>query len=384
MVKFQIYCFTFWFTNIDANPGDQEPDIYYDFYGNSTGISHQRHTGGLDYNGTSGYVNGWYKVQFSWNSGNNTSVSVNLRSFYGGNSSSGNDVGMDDFIMDGPIGTPPTITTSANSPICAGQPITLGVSLGSGGSVIWQPGGLTTSAITVTPTTTTTYTATVTDLCGSQFNTYTVNIIPFQPVFSYAPVSECVNDAINFINTTNTPLTTTYQWNFGDNTTSTATNPSHTYGAPGTYTVTLTATNSCGSSTVSLPVNIAPSTSTYNINCCSYSHPYTFDETTGGPLIITAPLNNPQHWTNQNYIIRGTVTIMPGAKLVIDGNSVIEFDPFSKIVVSPGAILEVLNARLTGLQSCGTMWQGIEVWGIKQKHKLIFRFLQQGSFGREK
>ena len=388
VVKFQIYCFTFWFTNIDANPGDQEPDIYYDFYGNSTGISHQGHTGGLDYNGTSGYVNGWYKVQFSWNSGNNTSVSVNLRSFYGGNSSSGNDVGMDDFIMDGPIGTPPTITASANSPICAGQPITLGVSLGSGGSVIWQPGGLTTSAITVTPTTTTTYTATVTDLCGSQFNTYTVNVIPFQPGFSYAPVSECVNDAINFINTTNTPLTTTYQWNFGDNTTSTATNPSHTYGAPGTYTITLTGTNACGSNTISIPINITPSTSTYNVNCCSSDpliNTYNFDEV-NGPFVVTNPytLSNPLIWAGQQYKIRGTITIMPGAKLIINSGSIIQFDPNSKIVVSPGAILQVNNSTLTGLQTCGTMWQGIEVWGNKTKTQIDIQIPATGQLWQGK
>ncbi len=40
---------------------------------------------------------------------------------------------------------------------------------------------------------------------------------------------------------------TSYSWTFGDGGNSTATNPSHTYTAEGTYTVTLTATNSCGS-----------------------------------------------------------------------------------------------------------------------------------------
>ncbi len=42
---------------------------------------------------------------------------------------------------------------------------------------------------------------------------------------------------------------TSWAWNFGDNSTSTAQNPSHTYTTPGTYNVTLTATNSNGNDT---------------------------------------------------------------------------------------------------------------------------------------
>jgi PKD repeat protein len=44
---------------------------------------------------------------------------------------------------------------------------------------------------------------------------------------------------------TNSP--TSWLWNFGDNSTSTAQSPSHTYATAGSYTVTLTATNSGGS-----------------------------------------------------------------------------------------------------------------------------------------
>src|SRR6185503_20670925 len=40
---------------------------------------------------------------------------------------------------------------------------------------------------------------------------------------------------------------TSWAWNFGDGATSTAQNPSHTYLVPGTYTVSLTATNAIGS-----------------------------------------------------------------------------------------------------------------------------------------
>jgi PKD repeat protein len=42
---------------------------------------------------------------------------------------------------------------------------------------------------------------------------------------------------------------TSFHWSFGDGDTSNVTNPVHTYNAPGTYTVVLTATNDCGSTT---------------------------------------------------------------------------------------------------------------------------------------
>ncbi|MGV3459954.1 MAG: collagen-binding domain-containing protein [Flavobacterium sp.] len=51
----------------------------------------------------------------------------------------------------------------------------------------------------------------------------------------------------------------TYLWNFGDGTTSTAVNPTKVYSAAGTYTVTLTATNSYGSDTETYNVTVYPS-----------------------------------------------------------------------------------------------------------------------------
>ncbi|MDD4455400.1 MAG: PKD domain-containing protein, partial [Candidatus Methanomethylophilaceae archaeon] len=50
---------------------------------------------------------------------------------------------------------------------------------------------------------------------------------------------------------TSTGEITAWLWDFGDGATSTEQNPTHTYTAPGTYTVSLTATNAGGSSTES-------------------------------------------------------------------------------------------------------------------------------------
>ncbi|HKI00541.1 MAG TPA: PKD domain-containing protein [Thermoanaerobaculia bacterium] len=50
---------------------------------------------------------------------------------------------------------------------------------------------------------------------------------------------------------------TSWSWSFGDNTTSTEQSPSHSYAQPGTYNVTLTATNAAGSSAKSTFVTVS-------------------------------------------------------------------------------------------------------------------------------
>ena len=47
-----------------------------------------------------------------------------------------------------------------------------------------------------------------------------------------------------------------YAWNFGDGNTSNLPNPTHTYSSDGTYTVSLTVTNDCGTHTTSQEINI--------------------------------------------------------------------------------------------------------------------------------
>jgi PKD repeat protein len=81
-----------------------------------------------------------------------------------------------------------------------------------------------------------------------------------------APVADFTSEdfgggTISFTdNSSNIP--TSWFWDFGDGSTSTAQNPEHTYSAPGDYTVCLTASNSAGSDmtcmTVSVSINLSP------------------------------------------------------------------------------------------------------------------------------
>ncbi|WBO86593.1 GEVED domain-containing protein [Hymenobacter yonginensis] len=82
---------------------------------------------------------------------------------------------------------------------------------------------------------------------------------------------------------------TSWLWNFGDNTTSTQQSPNHCYSTPGTYTVTLTATNAAGSNVrtrasyivydnaVPVAASCTPATAAY---CCGYG----ITQFTLGPL----------------------------------------------------------------------------------------------------
>jgi PKD repeat protein len=67
--------------------------------------------------------------------------------------------------------------------------------------------------------------------------------------FTASPTSGYVPLAVQFTDTSS-GSPTSWTWDFGDGYTSTSQNPSHTYRAAGTYTVTLTVTNSAGSNTV--------------------------------------------------------------------------------------------------------------------------------------
>ena len=106
------------------------------------------------------------------------------------------------------------------------------------------------------------------------------------PTSGYMPL------AVNFTDTSsNTP--TSWSWTFGDSSTSTAHNPSHTYSTDGSYTVSLTATNAYGNDS-----------ETKN-NCITVSLPVPVANFTGNPTTGVAPLavnftdttiNTPTSW----------------------------------------------------------------------------------------
>lgn len=164
------------------------------------------------------------------------------------------------------------------------------------------------------------FTATLSVSNGCYTTKYTLNqiIIRKKPVadFEFSAALPCINVPVCFTNTsvdgfTGNSCSTagTFLWNFGDGTTSTARNPGcHTYATAGTYTITLTASNTgCGSDVSSKTLTVAPLSpppviSATPVNYCvgATAVPLTatgtalrwYTSATGGTGSITAPTPN--------------------------------------------------------------------------------------------
>lgn len=133
---------------------------------------------------------------------------------------------------------------------------------------------------------------------------------------------------VQFNNATTGAATLSYLWDFGDGSTSTTTSPSHVFSAAGTYTVTLTATNSLGSSTYTALILVyassglvLPPTASFTASIYTGVAPLTVqftDTSTNSPATWawtfgdggTSSSQNPSHQftSNGTYTVTLTVT----------------------------------------------------------------------------
>ena len=159
--------------------------------------------------------------------------------------------------------TPPDADFSwSPNPACAGQAVSFtDLSTGTYQTRAWVfPGGTPTSSTQANPTVTWnvagTYNVRLT-VSGTNGTSTVLQPVVVQgpPVANFTFV---VNGTSVTFNNTTSGASNTYLWNFGDNTTSTEEDPVHDYTVGGTYTVTLTATNNCGSHTVTKIINTIP------------------------------------------------------------------------------------------------------------------------------
>jgi PKD repeat protein len=105
---------------------------------------------------------------------------------------------------------------------------------------------------------------TVTDMCGSSTYCEDVTIVDTTVAPCNDPVGSFTSSVTGYTASladgSTTTGTATYAWDFGDGQSSTDQNPSNTYAAAGTYTITMIVMDSCGTDTASGDVTIADTT----------------------------------------------------------------------------------------------------------------------------
>jgi len=130
---------------------------------------------------------------------------------------------------------------------CLGDTMALLTAPDGFSSYYWSTGQTTQSIVVANPGTQT-ITCTITSVTGCQATLNTL-VEPIDVMPGFLTSTACYQNS-QFTDTTNAQndQIAQWSWDFGDGNTSTAQNPAHTYGAPGTYTVELVATSASGCS----------------------------------------------------------------------------------------------------------------------------------------
>ena len=182
---------------------------------------------------------------------------------------------------------------------------------------------------------------------GSKTGSQTISVTSVSPLiasFAFNPTSPAAGQAVQFADTT-TGTPTSWQWNFGDGTTSSAQNPSHVFTAAGSKTVTLTATNASGSNstnrTVTVVAVVAASFAFSPVSPAAGQSVAFTDTSTGSPTSwqwnfgdgLTSTAQNPSHV----YTTAGSKTVT----LTVTNNT--GSDTATRTI----AVMPALNAAFT-------------------------------------
>ena len=159
------------------------------------------------------------------------------------------------------ITSPPLVLTmSPNQTICPGDTVPISVSATGGyGQYFynWLHSGENTPQVSVNPYTTTSYTVSVSDECQTFTVEGTTTVTVIEPVANFAISSNTLFEDLPITFQNLTIGGNTYEWEFGDGQSSTLVHPNNTYDVPGTYYVTLIATNYLGcKDTITKPITI--------------------------------------------------------------------------------------------------------------------------------
>ena len=212
---------------------------------------------------------------------------------------------------------------------------------------------------------------------GCKDTTTTLVNINAKPVSNFTINQNCGSDSVVFINTTNPLVSSNYNWNFGDGTTSLLPSPTKAYALPGIYSVKLIATNAFGCrdsivKTVTYPTT--PNTQFSFSNSCtgqsvSFNNTstigagslnYSWDFGDGTSTITTA---QPSHTYNNagTYTVQLISTAQSGCKDTLKQSITIGLKPIANftspnIGVCSGAFVSFTNSTLNANSTTPYFW----------------------------
>lgn len=146
----------------------------------------------------------------------------------------------------------PTVMVLGSTTLCAGQSVTLTASASD--SYSWSPGGQTTQSILVSSAGTYAVTTTNADPCDG-VGTSSSTVVTVNPVPTAAGAQGSTT-GFNVTFTNTSTGATSYEWDFGDASSSAVAAPTHAYAANGVYTVMLIASNATCSDTITFIVTL--------------------------------------------------------------------------------------------------------------------------------
>jgi len=159
------------------------------------------------------------------------------------------------------ITSPPLLTSiTPDIEICPGDSVLLTVNASGGYGqyfFLWPQTGETSSSIWVYPLESTTYTVNVSDECQTFVVTDQTTVFVVRPNADFVITSSTLFDNLPITFQNLTTNGETYSWEFGDGNSSTVVHPNNIYAEPGTYIVTLIATDEKGCmDTIAKPITI--------------------------------------------------------------------------------------------------------------------------------
>jgi len=224
-----------------------------------------------------------------------------------------------------------------------------------------------------------TVTLTVTNASGSKNVSKSITVVSgLTASFTYSPASPIAGLAVQFTDTS-AGGPTSWQWNFGDGSTSTAENPSHVFSATATYTITLKVSNNSGSKSTSQTISVLPASTlivsfTYSPRSPNPGEVVQFTDTSiGSPTSWqwnfgdgdASTAQNPNHTFSTAASYAVTLTLMNNT----DSNSAsrtINVMP-AITIIPPERLIDWSNAGVwyNGIKGIPTYPVGINLTGLK-------------------